>query len=80
MNPQLPNSTEFKFREWHTVFGELRSGHDLPVETNVKRTSKVGATSKAQKAQNFKICPDVFMKRKAQKAVSRHPKCAFHHR
>ena len=47
--------------------------------TNKTGTSKVGAISKAQKAQSFLNMPRMYSW-KALKTLSRHPKCAFHAR
>ena len=52
------------------------------VSTTLKNktgTSKVGAISKAQKAQSFLNMPRMYSS-KALKTLSRHPKCAFHAR
>ena len=46
---------------------------------NKTGTSKVGAISKAQKAQSFLNMPKMYSL-KALKTLSRHPKCAFHAR
>ena len=46
---------------------------------NKTGTSKVGAISKAQKAQSFLNMPRMYSW-KALKTLSRHPKCAFHAR
>ena len=46
---------------------------------NKTGTSKVGAISRAQKAQSFLNMPRTYSG-KALKTLSRHPKCAFHAR
>ena len=63
---------------WVTI---ITVGHNFSHDTEANKTgtSKVGAISKAQKAQSFLNMPRMYSW-KALKTLSRHPKCALHAR